>query len=187
MTLEIKRKLVALILLPLAIVILVKSFNNYLDRIGTSGWENTTGIVLFSGVEERTIYNKHRTSTFSPRSTPIYLQRIEYTYRVDGIDYTSKNFNLNPSPGGARSILDGTSRQFKNKDDARKAASAYKIGTAVKVYYNPQKPKIASISKSNASVLPLLAAFGFLGFAILLMLIAFAYIDPKNLPWRKNS
>ncbi len=187
MTLSLKRKLVAIVILPLAIAIVISSVTKYLDRVNTSDWKSVKGIVLFSGVQERTIYRKHRQSTFSPRSDMVYLQRIEYSYRVDGIDYTSKNFNLNPSSGGGLSVFDGTSRPFKNKDDAQKSASVYKIGTAVTVFYNPEKPKIASLSQKNASFFPIIFAIGFLGFAILLTLIAFDVIKPENLPWRKNS
>ncbi len=187
MSLVLKRKLIAIVILPLAIAVVISSINKYLDRINTGGWQSVKGIVLFSGVQEHTIYRKHRQSTFSPRSDLVYLQRIEYSYRVNGVDYTSKNFNLNIISGRGRSISDGTSRTFKNKADARKAALVYKVGTAVTVFYNPNKPEIASISQKNASFFPTIFAIAFLGFAILLTLIAFDVIKPENLPWRKNS
>ncbi len=186
MTLSLKRKLIALVILPLAIAVVISSINKYLDRINTSEWKSVNGIVVFSGVEERTITRKHRQNTFSARKDLVYLHRIEYSYRVDGVDYTSKNFNLNPFSGCSLSVFDGTSRPFKNKDDARKAALSHKVGTAVTVYYNPDKPEIASISQKRASFFPIIAAIGFLSFAILITLIAYGYIIPENLPWRKN-
>jgi len=35
--------------------------------------------------------------------------------------------------------------------------------------------------------MPILFAIGFLGFAVLTLLIALEKIKPENLPWRKNT
>ncbi len=184
---NLKKKLIAIAVFILAIAVLISSINKYLDRSNTSSWKSATGIVLYSGVEERTIYRKQRQNTFSPRSDNVYLQRIEYAYQADGVDYTSKNFNLNPNSGGSLSYLDGTSRPFKTKQRAREEANKYKKGSAIQVYYNPDKPNIATLRQKNASLIPLLFSFGFLGFGVLAVLIAFEQINPENLPWRKKS
>ena len=65
--------------------------------------------------------------------------------------------------------------------------SAYKKGTAVDVYYNPNNPEIASLSQSNASFMPVLFAVGFLGFAVLTLLIAFEKIQLEKIPRRKDT
>lgn len=188
MTLSLKRKLIALAILPLAIVILISKLTDYKERSGTSNWKSTTGIVLFSGVEESTVHLKNRQNSFSPRTRTNYLQRIEYSYRVNAVDYTSKNFNLTPESTNSKSaFFDGSRRSFSNREQAQKAASAHKTGSAVTVYYNPQKPEIAALQKTDMSLSSVFFALLFLAFALLLVLIAFDFIDPRNLPWRKKS
>jgi len=162
---------------------LYSSISKYVQHSGVKNWPHVRGTVIFSGVAEQTHYNRKRNSTFSPRTSKRYVQRIKYTYLVNNSQYVGINFNLNDS----RSLFNGTSRTFSNKETAQQAARRFSKGTSVDVYYSPDNPEIASLSHSNASILPIIAAVGFLGFSILALLIALEKINPANLPWRKNA
>ena len=187
MKLKTKRLLIATILMIIAPLALYSTVNKYLQRTGVGNWPHIKGIVLFSGVEQQKRYNKMKTSTFNSRYSMRYVQRINYSYVVNGSDYTGKNFDINGSKNGSRAFFDGAGRVFTDKEKAREAALKYKKGTAVDVYYNPNNPEIASLSQSNASFLPILFAVGFLGFAVLTLLIALEKVQPEKLPWRKST
>ena len=183
MNLKTKRLLIASALIIIAPLALYSSISKYVQRSGVGNWPHVKGVVTFSGVAEQTRYNKNSNSTFSTKTSKRYVQRIKYTYLVNNSQYIGKNFNLNDS----RSLFDGTGRIFSAKETAQQEAQKFSKGTAVDVYYNPDNPEIASLSHSNASFMPILFAVGFLGFAILTLLIALEKIQPENLPWRKNT
>ncbi len=187
MKLKTKRLLIAIILMIIAPLALYSTVNKYLQRTGVENWPHVKGIVLFSGVEQQKRYKNVKTSTFTNRYSMRYVQRINYSYEVNGNTYTSKNFNLNDSSSNTRALFDGSGIIFTDEKRARAAALKFRKGTVVDVYYNPDNPAIASLSHSNASFMPILFAVGLLGFALLTLLIALEKIQPENLPWRKNT
>ena len=169
----------------LASLVLSSAISKYVQRSGVENWPHVKGIVLFSGVEEKKIYKTKKTTTFGKKYYLRYVLRINYSYAVDGNEYSGKNFNLDDATQSSRVLLDGAGISYASKELALKAVTKFKKGTAVKVYYNPKNPKIASLSHSNASFIPILAAVGFVGLAVLTLLIALEKIKPENLPWRK--
>jgi hypothetical protein len=185
MKLKTKRIIIAIILMLIAPMALISTVHKYTTPSGVANWPHSTGIVLFSGVEEQKAYIKNKNSIINGKGYErYYTHRINYSYRINGTDFESGNFTLNDKNVSSRALLDGTGMRYYDKEAARKQAIKYRIGTAVDVYYNPDKPHIATLNQSNASLMPIFSALGFLAFAVLAMLIALEKIKPKNLPWR---
>jgi len=188
MNLKTKRLLIANILIILAIAVLISTIKKHLDRSNVDNWPHVKGIVIFSGVEEQKHYKRHKTSSSYTDSYDLYyVQRIKYSYQVNDQEYQSENFTLEDKGVSGTAIFDGTGKQFFDKNTAKSEAKKYHRGRVVIVYYNPSDPEIASLSQSNASIVPMLLSFGFLGFAFLTLFIALEKIKPENFSWRKNT
>lgn len=58
-----------------------------------------------------------------------YMARVWHTYEVDGTSYTVEKISWGGQP------------QARIADPAKAVLERYPVGSTVKVYYNPQKPK----------------------------------------------
>lgn len=72
---------------------------------------------------------------------PLYRPEVALSYRVDGMAY-----NIIQQPVDAKGLADGP------KQWAREVTLNYKPDTAVRLYYNPQRPKQATLQPGQATV-----------------------------------
>jgi len=180
MKLKTKRLIIAGILIIIAPMTLIHSIKEYSNVSNVNDWPHVKGFILFSGVQENKEHNRNSSkNTFSPRYTMSYTHKLEYSYEVNGADYTGNNLNF--------SMSNAKGSTFVNKEDAIAHAKNFPKGKAVDVFYNPEKPIISSLSNKSASIRNILFAILFVLFAILALLIATEKINPQNLPWRKSK
>jgi hypothetical protein len=103
-----------------------------------SRWPAVSGTVLESGVE-----TFHDTSDSSTRTS--YRPAVEYSYRVNGREYRSRQIKLNVKTGGSETF-------------ARKAAQAYPVGKKVEVHYEPGNPGNAALENPTGMMWIILIA-----------------------------
>ena len=119
-------------------------------------WLETTGTVSESKVVQGS--NVLMSNDEDGESTPVFFPEISYTYRVAGLEYTSKRLTF----AGVKS--------FSKRENAEKAASLYPVGTQIPIYYDPKNPKEALVDrtakKSNI----------FLTFGILFIILGLATV-----------
>lgn len=66
-----------------------------------------------------------------------YMARVWFGYQVDGVDYTSEKISWGGRPYSPISA------------EAEKTLAKYPVGSGVRVYYNPQKPKQSVLEPSE--------------------------------------
>ncbi|MEZ6094752.1 MAG: DUF3592 domain-containing protein [Pirellulaceae bacterium] len=70
--------------------------------------------------------------------TTQYYPNIEYRYAVNGIEYQSDRYQL------------GTTHQkFNSREEALEHARAFAVGSAIDVFYDPQSPSSAVLSRDT--------------------------------------
>lgn len=127
-----------------------------IKALQTLGWPHTSGIVLLTEVKR--IPSSKGPSKFSPV--------INYTFKVDSVEYSSDRF----SSTGAR----GTSEW------ANDVVGEYWVNSAIKVFYNPRNPKESVIDpglQSDNYWMTILSSFFF-------AVVLFAFI--KQLKQSRN-
>ncbi|MCC5830510.1 MAG: DUF3592 domain-containing protein [Phycisphaeraceae bacterium] len=92
-------------------------------------WPGTVGQILDS------YHDTHRAHRGLDGGITIQTSRIQYSYRVDGVTYTSDVVAL----GGNYDTSEGT--------PARERLERYPVGAQVEVYYNPQNPEEACLER----------------------------------------
>src|SRR4030042_6879553 len=97
-------------------------------------WLETTGTVNESKVVQGS--NMLMSNDEDGESTPVFFPEISYAYQVAGLDYTSK-----------RLTFAGT-KSYSKRENAKKAASLYPVGTQLHVYYDPKNPKQAVVDRT---------------------------------------
>ncbi|MBI1354041.1 MAG: DUF3592 domain-containing protein [Acidobacteria bacterium] len=137
--------------------LLLVLFGIYFARLAgaSSSWPKTEGKVERVGVRTYVSVNHQHTA----RGVRTYFPEVQYSYSVDGRPYASKRFSLGED-----------AQDYQERDDAVKAASAYRAGDAIDVYYDPSDPSSAVLQKgfTMGSWVPLLMGLVFGGFGALL-------------------
>lgn len=109
-------------------------------------WPDTLGTIISSHISKQT------TRDSKSRTRTSYTPRIQYQYQVGGQHYTCKRIEFGGESGGRRS-------------KAKKVVDQYPSGKKVKVYYNPQDPKVAVLKAgfSWGAIFAFLAGIVFFG------------------------
>ena len=105
-------------------------------------WPSVRGTVVGSRVEKRS-------DTTDRKTTTTYEPVIEYTYRVAGQDYRSKQFKLGMTFSSSRSYADGV-------------IAKYRIGDDIEVHYDPDNPSQAALENPTGATWMILAVAVFL-------------------------
>lgn len=87
------------------------------NYLGSMGWEQASGTIIFSEVESAWDTTGER-----------YLARVVYTYEIDGETYQGDQLDLR-APTYVRS-----------RDDAEQILAPYPIGASVTLYVDPSDP-----------------------------------------------
>lgn len=127
-----------------------------IKAIQTLGWPHTSGIVISNEVKK--IPSSKGPSKYSPV--------IEYSFKLDSVEYTSNRY----SSTGARG----------DSEWANDVVKEYWVNSAIKVFYNPRNPKESVIDpglQSDNYWMTILSSF-FFG------VVLFAFI--KQLKQRRN-
>ncbi len=93
--------------------------------------------ILESQISQTTTGNKTTTG-----ETQTYIPLIHYEYEVNGQIYQSKKFNY-------------SGKGFSRSRDAQRMIWYYPAGSTQSVYYNPDNPAEAVLSKSASTTVPL--------------------------------
>ncbi len=93
------------------------------ERSRSRGWAATPGTIVSSTV-----------TRFTGRTGTTYRPMVMYSYSVGAVRYSSNRLSF-------RSIV------TSDHDAALKAAAAYKPGSAVEVFYDPQDPEQAVLDR----------------------------------------
>jgi hypothetical protein len=88
------------------------------------------------------------------RRTVTYHAKIHFKYSVKGKSFTSNNVTFGQSTKGAGEIV-----------------NHYPIGKKIKVFYNPQDPKVAVLEPGVS-----MSSYLFLGFGILFSLMGLIFL-----------
>jgi hypothetical protein len=94
------------------------------------GWPSTTGTIL----ETKAIRDYH-SGAEDDIHVVTYSPKLKYTYRIDGIDYSSDK------------IAFGYGKKFNTEMAALQSIQGYPQGGLVKVYYNPGNPNEAVLER----------------------------------------
>ena len=110
-------------------------------------WLETIGTVIESKVEQGS--NVLMSNDEDGESAPVFLPEISYSYKVDGLENTSKRLSF----AGIKS--------YSKRENAEKAASLYPVGAQLPVFYDPKNPKEAVLDRT-AKRSNMLITFGIL-------------------------
>ena len=146
----------ALLFIAIGVVLIILHRRNIRKAEQSMSWLETTGTINESKVVQGS--NVLMSNDEDGESTPVFFPEISYTYRVAGLEYTSKRLTFS----GVKS--------FSKRENAEKAASLYPVGTQMPIYYDPKNPKEALVDrtakKSNI----------FLTFGILFIILGLATV-----------
>ena len=108
---------------------------------GADAWPVANGEVISSTVEKYEQRNNRRTTVY-------YAPLVEYVYKVNGLEYHSKQIRLAITTSGSQSA-------------AEKTAARYPQGAKVEVHYDPANPENAALENTGNTSYILLAAAAF--------------------------
>ena len=146
---------VPLFVFPLPIVVLLGAVFGVIAYIrqrqlasASARWPTAAGIVTTSDVIEEAIEDKENDDRSRIRRTYRYQVDLRYAYQIGKRDYVGTAFNW-----GATAI-------YGLRELAEKAASQYRQGQPVTVYYDPERPGNAVLEPDNrqGSLAPLIVA-----------------------------
>ncbi len=137
----------ALLFLAIGVVLIILHRRNIRKAEESISWLETTGTINESKVVQGS--NVLMNNDEDGESAPVFYPEISYTYRVAGLEYTSKRLTF----AGVKS--------FSKQENAEKAASFYPVGTQMPIYYDPKNPKEAVVDKT-AKKSNILLTFGIL-------------------------
>jgi hypothetical protein len=110
-------------------------------------WLETVGTVRESKVVQGS--NMLMSGDENGESAPVFLPEISYSYKVDGLEYTSKRLSF----AGVKS--------YSKRENAVKAALVYPVGAQLPVFYDPKKPQEAVLDRTAKRSI-LIITFGIL-------------------------
>lgn len=142
---------IGFIVILLGVYLAIKSHN-------TKKWHKTTGVILKSEIE------KSSTMAGYDGESQSFKASIEYKYKVDNQEYTSKRVFYG----------DKISQPFPFK--SKSLIKPYSKNAEVIVYYNPLKPKEAVLQKGIKSIVIELFIMG-----SIFMLLGLAILKNENL------
>ena len=137
----------ALLFLAIGVVLIILHRRNIRKAEESMSWLETTGTINESKVVQGS--NVLMSNDEDGESAPVFFPEISYTYRVAGLEYTSKRLTF----AGVKS--------FSKRENAEKAASLYPVGTQIPIYYDPKNPKEAVVDRT-AKKSNILLTFGIL-------------------------
>ncbi len=97
------------------------------SRVATN-WPMVRGTVLKSGWEKVSSDSDSKTSSYAPA--------VEYRYRVNNVDYTSRQIKLGMTVSGSQAA-------------AEKVAGRYPKGGTIDVHYDPANPSVAALENPS--------------------------------------
>lgn len=113
----------ALIYLAMLLGFLYFVFISIPKTLRTKSWPKTAGEVVTSKLHEA------KRITKNGGSITVYSADIEYTYNVNGEEYSSKKIKW-------------VDHNSNNKTHHQKKVDSYAKGQVVQVFYNPRKPSV---------------------------------------------
>ena len=148
---KIQKAAFCLVFIGVGVGFSIYGYNVLQNAKASAEWPAAKGIITVSEV------TKHESTTgtgTNKRRTVTYHAKIHYKYSANGKSYTSNNVTFGQSTEGAGEIV-----------------NRYPIGKKVKVFYNPQDPKVAVLEPGVS-----MASYLFLGFGILFTLMGFIFL-----------
>ena len=110
--------------------------------VRTKSWPATAGVIKSSTIESQRKSSTKKTGG----SRVVYDLKVDYTYKVGDFMHIGDNLGY------------GT-ESYSNRYDANQAQRSWLKGTKIKVFYNPEDPKV-SVLKTGMGLSWMMAGFG---------------------------
>ena len=140
-------KLFGGILVGFGVVVTAGGILHIIQARGSTSWPSVQGKIIKSEVKKlrQGKINHKKIGTRSPRKRPQFLPDIEYTYEVNGQQFTGKQVAFMTEYG---------------KENAEQMTRKYAIGKMVTVFYNPKHPTHCTLEVGMSSSVYLLPIIG---------------------------
>jgi hypothetical protein len=158
--------LICLVILALLVCMLLfkciagifKAISDQINGYRSQAWPGTTGQIIFADV-------KH---VSDGEGNDLYRPEVRYRYQVNGKQYHNRRITFK---------LQNPLENMFGRDRRRAAeiVKQYAIGREVTVYYQPNRPKRATLEPGHSSISLLLLQVGFLAGIVFLILLVFAW------------
>ena len=142
----------ALIYLAMLLGFLYFVFISIPKTLRTKSWPKAVGKVVSSNLHEAKRITKNGVSI------TVYSADIEYTYNVNGEEYSSKKIKW-------------VDHNSNNKTHHQKKVDSYAKGQVVEVFYNPRKPSIGLLEPGFGTGNFIALIFFFLGLGSMTFLL----------------
>jgi len=115
------------------------SLHAILTASASKNWPSVQGVVTHSDVQSRWSSSPVGTPQHRSGPTRLYLADVQYTYAVDGVEYTGDRVEFGDYSSS-------------NALRASKIAKTYRVGSDVTVYYDPSRPSRAVLVPGKATL-----------------------------------
>ncbi len=126
------------------LLLLVQFGGQALNYLTTTGWEQVSGTIVSSEIEDASDTTGER-----------YVAQVVYTYEVDGAIYEGNQLDLRGST------------YLSNREDAEQLLAPYPIGASVMPYFDPADPSRTVLDRGLPG-----AIWGFVGVGSVLVLLS---------------
>jgi uncharacterized membrane protein len=144
--------IVAVPFVIIALGLVWSALNGYRQTRASQNWQETTGTILYSGVQER------RSSNGRGGRSVSYYPQVVYEYRVMGQQFQGNQIRFGGEVGfGFYGMVE------------RRVTENFPVGKQVSVFYNPDAPQQAVLERKTSSRSPIL--IGVAIFIIIMLVI----------------
>ena len=135
-----------------------KAISDQINGYRSQAWPDTTGKIIFADVKR----------VSDGEGGDLYKPDVRYRYQVKGKPYQGRRITFK---------LQNPLENMFGRDQRRSAeiVKKYAIGREVVVYYQPNRPKRATLEPGQSSSALLLLQVGFLAGIVFLILLVFAW------------
>lgn len=150
--------LLVCLLLVRCIAGIYKAISDQINGYRSQSWPSTTGTIIFADVKR----------VSDGEGNDLYKPDVRYRYQVNDKQYHSRRITFK---------LQNPLENMFGRDQRRAAeiVRQYAIGREVTVYYQPNRPKRATLEPGHSSISLMLLQVGFLAGIVFLILLVFAW------------
>lgn len=150
--------LLVCMLLVKCIAGIFKAVSDQINGYRSQAWPDTTGKIIFANVKR----------VSDGEGNDLYKPEVRYRYQVNDKQYQGNRITFK---------LQNPVENMFGRDQRRAAeiVQQYAIGREVTVYYQPNRPKRATLEPGHSSISLMLLQVGFLAVIVFLILLVFVW------------